>query len=140
MVEEGNRGSSGSGNDRHAGDVGKFLRGRFLVTGTELDGTRFQTGTDVENNFGRMLVPDNNYTFVGWNYGESAALELDGTPRLVCVFYTPERTCSAPGDADKLVLNMSGISSSDGDRGGQAVLRFFPRRRRESSSDYRATA
>ena len=97
----------------------------FLVTGTELDGTRFQTGTDVENNFGRMLVPDNNYTFVGWNYGESAALELDETPRLVCVFYTPERTCSAPGDADKLVLNMSGISSSDGDRGGQAVLSAF---------------
>ena len=97
----------------------------FLVTGTELDGTRFQTGTDVENNFGRMLVPDNNYAFVGWNYEGVAALELDDTPRLVCVFYTPERMYSVSGDADKLVLNMSGVGSSDGDREGQVILSAF---------------
>lgn len=97
----------------------------YLVVGTETDKTRFQTGADADDNFGRMLVPDNNYALVGWNYGGTGALELDDTYQLIAAFYTPERTCSSSGDADKLILNIEGVSSPDGAREGRAVLSSF---------------
>ena len=97
----------------------------YLVVGTEIDKTRFQTGEDADDNFGRMLIPDNNYAFVDWSYGGTVPLELDDTYQLIAAFYTPERTCSSSNDADKLILHIEGVSSPDGLRDGQAVLSSF---------------
>lgn len=97
----------------------------FLVVGTKADGTRFQTGADIENNFGRMLVPGSKYEFVGWFYNGSTPLELTETQQLICAFYTPERTCGAPGDADKLVLDIAGIEAPEGIRNANTVLSTF---------------
>lgn len=99
--------------------------GGYLVAGTEADGTRFQTGADVENNFGRMLIPVSDYEYVGWIYKGSDSLELDDTKQLICAFYTPERTCSAPGDVDKLVLDIIGLSTPDGLRDTRTILSEF---------------
>lgn len=97
----------------------------YLVVGTETDKTRFQTGADADDNFGRMLIPDNDYAFVGWNYAGATPLELDDTYQLIVAFYTPERTCSSSGDTDKLILNIEGVSAPDGAREGRAVLSSF---------------
>ena len=59
----------------------------FLVVGTKADGTRFQTGVDIENNFGRMLIPNGKYEFVGWFYESNDPLELD------CLLYTSLLKC-----------------------------------------------
>ena len=103
----------------------KTYTGGYLVAGTEADGTRFQTGADVENNFGRMLIPASDYEYVGWFYGASNPLELDDTKQLICAFYVPERTCSAPGDVDKLVLDIIGLSTPDGLRDSRTILSEF---------------
>lgn len=97
----------------------------FLVVGTKADGTRFQTGVDIENNFGRMLIPNGKYEFVGWFYESNDPLELDDTRQLICAFYTPERTCSSPGDTDKLILDIVGIQAPEGLRNANTVLTTF---------------
>ena len=74
----------------------------YLVTGTEADRTRFQTGLDIENNFGYMQTPSSGFEHVVWNYRGVNVLELSDSPQLICVFYTPERTYEVSDDRNKL--------------------------------------
>ena len=55
----------------------------YLVTGTETDRTRFQTGLDIENNFGYMQIPSSGFEHVVWNYRGVNVLELSDSPQLM---------------------------------------------------------
>jgi len=88
----------------------------YLATGTQADGTRFQTGASAADNFGHMLTVQNPATTLNWTYTESSPMELTGTHQLICSFYVPERTCSAANDADKLVLGISKLQTSESER------------------------
>lgn len=48
-----------------------------------------------------------------------------GNGRLVCSFYTPERTCTAPGNADKLLLDIEVVTSEGAVRKGELVVDRF---------------
>ena len=91
----------------------------YLVTGTEADRTRFQTGLDIENNFGYMQTPSSGFEHVVWNYRGVNVLELSDSPQLICVFYTPERTYEVSDDRNKLFLDIRGITSPDGETGSR---------------------
>nr|WP_129733400.1 hypothetical protein [Parabacteroides goldsteinii] len=69
-----------------------------------------------------VASPDKEVT---WRYTGSDPLKLADTLQLVCAFYTPERTCSAGGDADKLVLDIRKISVAGEDRDAMTVLSDF---------------
>ena len=97
----------------------------YLVTGTETDRTRFQTGLDIENNFGYMQIPSSGFEHVVWNYRGVNVLELSNSPQLICVFYTPERTYEVSDDRNKLFLDIRGITSPDGERGTRTALTEF---------------
>ena len=91
----------------------------YLVTGTEADKTRFQTGLEIENNFGYMQTPTSGFEHVVWNYRDANVLELSDAPRRICMFYTPERTYEVADDRNKLFLDIRGITSPDGERGSR---------------------
>lgn len=80
---------------------------------------------DRTNDFGRMQTIDFPAKEVIWQYSDPDPLKLTDTPELICAFYTPERTCSANGNADKLVLNIQKIETSDGNRNAVTVLSEF---------------
>ena len=82
-------------------------------------------GPDAGNGFGRMATVAAPSLAVGWQYAGTDPLPLTETPQLVCAFYTPERSCSAPDDADKLVLRIRGVDSPGGARNAEAVLSEF---------------
>ena len=82
-------------------------------------------GPDADNGFGRLATVAAPSLTVGWQYAATDPLPLTETPQLVCAFYTPERSCSAPGDADKLVLRIRGVDSPGGARNAEAVLSEF---------------
>lgn len=42
-----------------------------------------------------------------------------------CIFYTPERTCNAANNADKLVLNLEGLETAEGKRKAVITLTDF---------------
>ena len=57
----------------------------YLVTGTEADKTRFQTGLEIENNFGYIQTPTSGFEHVIWNYRDANVLELsDARNGYVC--------------------------------------------------------
>ena len=70
----------------------------YLVTGTEADKTRFQTGLEIENNFGYIQTPSSGFEHVIWNYRDANVLELSDAPQRICMFYTPERTYEVADD------------------------------------------
>lgn len=82
-------------------------------------------GPDVDNGFGRLATVAAPSLTVGWQYAATDPLPLTETPQLVCAFYTPERSCSAPDDADKLVLRIQGVDSPGGARNAETVLSEF---------------
>ncbi len=64
-----------------------------------------------------------NQTVVWQHTGDDIMIEDEA--HLHCVFYTPERTCSAENNADKLVLTIEGLSTSEGVRNATAILSEF---------------
>ncbi|RHR38248.1 hypothetical protein DWX23_15030 [Parabacteroides sp. AF18-52] len=80
---------------------------------------------DATRNFGYMQTVDAPDKEVSWSYTDTDPLKLADTLQFVCAFYTPERTCSAPGDADKLILDIRGIGTSDGTRNAVSTLSSF---------------
>ena len=96
----------------------------YFAAGTIADGTRYQTGSLAPNNFGHtMTVATPNLVPVSWSPSSTVTLgtALPGSP--VCSFYTPERTCNAAGDADKLVLEFADINLVGiGPRHGEIIL------------------
>lgn len=88
----------------------------YMITGTKTDGTRFQTGAGAVNNFGHMMTVQSPVTDNTWSYMDGTPMELTDELKFVCGFYVPERTCSAAGDADKLVMDIFNISTSEGSR------------------------
>ena len=98
----------------------------YLVTGTTFDGTRFQTGADAWKNFGHMLTVERPIAGIIWKpETDDPPIVLDDTPKPVVAFYVPERTCDAPGDADKLEIIIHEILTSLGPRNGRIVLNEF---------------
>lgn len=75
--------------------------------------------------FGHMPTVASPDKEVTWRYTDSNPLKLADTLQLVCAFYTPERTCSASGDADKLVLDIRKIRAAGEDRDAVTVLSDF---------------
>ncbi|WP_455639854.1 hypothetical protein [Parabacteroides sp.] len=55
-------------------------------------------------------------------------VRIENIAKLFCAFYTPERTCSAENDADKLVLKIDKIQTADGERNAVATLALFAER------------
>ena len=97
----------------------------YLVTGTEADKTRFQTGLEIENNFGYIQTPTSGFEHVIWNYRDANVLELSDAPQRICMFYTPERTYEVADDRNKLFLDIRGLSSPEGERGIRTALTEF---------------
>ena len=97
----------------------------YLVTGTEADKTRFQTGLEIENNFGYMQTPTSGFEHVIWNYRDANVVELSDAPQRICMFYTPERTYEVADDRNKLFLDIRGLSSPEGERGIRTALTEF---------------
>ena len=85
----------------------------------------YLVGPDSVHGFGKMMTEESPATEVSWTYPGSASTQLGGDSILVCAFYTPERTCSQPGDADKLVLEIKGISADGEYRDARTVLTEF---------------
>ncbi len=80
----------------------------YLVTGTEDNGTRFQS-SEAEN-FGHLLTvaPDKLTAVSEWS--PTSAISLGSTAQRICYFYTPERSCISDNDADKLRLEFVDIT------------------------------
>ena len=100
-----------------------FNKGYFAA-GTMADGTRYQTGGLISQNFGHMMtIAPHNLTYVSWSplSTVNVGTTLPGSP--TCSFYTPERTCQATGNADKLILEFTDINLVGiGPRHGEVVL------------------
>lgn len=97
----------------------------YLATGTIADGTRFQTGENAKNNFGRMLDIPDPQGYIIWTYTAEQPLTIGTTPVQIAVFYTPERMCNADDDGNKLILELNNIMTSEGLRDKQTVLKEF---------------
>ncbi len=98
----------------------------YMITGTKMDGTRFQTGVGEVNNFGHMLTVPFPITDRAWSYINSTPTKLTDKLQLVCAFYVPERTCSAESDTDKLVMDIFNVATSEGDRSASNhILKSF---------------
>lgn len=95
----------------------------YLVAGTRADGTRDQPGENL--NFGRLLtVFPSDLRTVEWSPASTITIRAVNTKVPVCSFYTPERTCSAVNDADKLGLVFENIHLVGvGDRNGEITIR-----------------
>ena len=96
----------------------------YLAVGTEADGTRYKN--DDSKDFGKMLtVAPAGLIPAVWSPGGSHTIvESDGKVAL-CSFYTPERSCTAAGDADRLVIDLSNIGNGSGMTGGRVVFDKF---------------
>lgn len=93
----------------------------YLVAGTEEDGTRGRTGAGAVDNFGHLMtVPAASLVEISANPGVKT---LTTTEQYICSFYTPERTCTAADDADKLGLKIAGITADSQTRGGETVIK-----------------
>lgn len=97
----------------------------YLATGTVADGTRFQTGENARNNFGRMLDIVDPKEYIAWAYGGEQPMPLDGTLQKIVIFYLPERLCDALNDTNKAVLELRNIATSEGYRDVDIVLHEF---------------
>lgn len=97
----------------------------YLATGTEQDGTRFQTEENKKNNFGHMLEVTNPQEEVIWNHTGDTPITISSTPSRVVIFYTPERICDEPDDTNKPILEIFRINTSEGFRNAQNVLKEF---------------
>lgn len=84
-------------------------------------------GVDNALPYGQWMNVDNPAKEVVWNYIEPSSKELTPTSQFICAFYTPERTCFAADDTDKLVLDILQLSTPSGLRDAQVVLKeFYP--------------
>lgn len=91
----------------------------YLAMGNTKNGTRNNTVTPARN-YGFMQTVD-PAVFVEpgnpkktWTAGSTKTVTYSSAPNaenkvLACSFYTAERTCSAPGDADKLKLELENV-------------------------------
>lgn len=104
----------------------------YFVMGNEENGTR-NNPTVPSRNFGFLQTVDpSEFTDPGktrktWDATVDEWLLYDPDPGAVntlyvCSFYTPERTSSAAGDADKLVLILEGIVKENTTTGGTFVI------------------
>ena len=96
----------------------------YFAAGTAADGTRYQTGGLASQNFGRMMTVGAQYfTAVSWSPASTVTLGTVQPTAPTCSFYTPERTCSASNNADKLALEFSDINIVGiGARHGEALI------------------
>lgn len=82
-------------------------------------------GPDPIDNFGRMMTVSSPSEAVTWFYPNPSPLILTQTEQFVCAFYTPERTCSAANNQDKLALYIRGLATPEESREGVTVLTSF---------------
>lgn len=95
----------------------------YLVAGTKADGTREQSSEAL--NFGHLMtVAPSDLRTVKWSPTATMTVPPVNSQLLVCSFYTPERTCNAVGDADKLKLVFENIRLVGlGNRNGEITIR-----------------
>lgn len=96
-----------------------------MVTLSKSHDTGYLMAPDLANDFGHLPTVDDPSKQVLWQHTSPDPLVLTDTPEFICAFYTPERTCSASDDADKLVLNIQKIKTSDGNRDAAITLSDF---------------
>lgn len=82
-------------------------------------------GVDNSLSYGQWMSVNNPAEEVVWNHTETASKKLTTTSQFICAFYTPERTCLAADDADKLVLDIYQLSTSSGLRNARIILKEF---------------
>jgi len=89
---------------------------------------RYKNGTGL---FGPVQTVTSGFISQTWEQSSSPATEEKEIPdtedgaRLICSFYTPERTCHADQNADKLAIEIN-ITSTDGStRNGTFILDKF---------------
>ena len=74
---------------------------------------------DNTHTFGRIQTVSTGFIDRQWTLSAEQAIS---TAAPVCTFYTPERTCSAAGNSDKLVLEISVLTSEGAVRSGAFTL------------------
>jgi hypothetical protein len=104
--------------------VDAFVDGSTSVTLSKTYGEGFLMRPEPYYNFGKLQTVIPNKT-VNWTFTGSTPQEININAQLICSFYTPERTCTAPNDSDKLVLDIEQVSADGKRRDTQATLSGF---------------
>lgn len=105
-------------------DTPARLSSAAMIVLTKTHDAGYLMKPDAVHNFGHMptVTP---MEVVGWDEFFEPPLTLNEKAQLVSVFYTPERTCSAPNDSDKPILYVMNVESQEGYKDAETILSRF---------------